>query len=176
MMYADPRGSFAISTLLLTSPVESLVSWGLSEIFGDQIAGGISSIVGGGTVISTGISLCAYILWQAVQSFGKQLCSNFLSCYAKGLFSFIISKVAVIGKSWFFSCEVRSEKVTSRSCCHFVCLCALIASFFNASLQKPLKAQRICHWVRVGSFLVSPPFATAKNGWFPFHKLSTKRI
>jgi len=56
-------------------------------------------------------------------------------------------------------------------------LWALIASFFNARLQKPLKAQRICHWVRAGSFMFSPPFATAKAGdYFPFHKPSTPSI
>jgi len=44
-------------------------------------------------------------------------------------------------------------------------------------LQKPLKAHRICHWVRIGSFMVSPPFATAKAGDdFPFRNPSTPRI
>jgi hypothetical protein len=54
----------------------------------------------------------------------------------------------------------------SRNCRCFVSLWAFIASFFNARLQKPLKAQRICHWVRLGSFMFSPPFAAAKAGDF----------
>lgn len=36
---------------------------GLSEIFGAQIAGGIGSVTGGATAISTGISLCAFGPW-----------------------------------------------------------------------------------------------------------------
>ena len=59
-MYADPSGNFAISTFLITLAISSLVSWGLSEIFGLQIAGGIGSFAGGATAISTGINLCAF--------------------------------------------------------------------------------------------------------------------
>lgn len=36
-MYADPTGHFAISTFLIGLAVSSLVTWGLSEIFGAQI-------------------------------------------------------------------------------------------------------------------------------------------
>ena len=60
VMYADPSGNFAISTFLITLAISSLVSWGLSEIFGLQIAGGIGSFAGGATAISTGINLCAF--------------------------------------------------------------------------------------------------------------------
>lgn len=37
-----------------------MVNWGLSEIFGTQIAGGISSTVSGGTAIYTGIGLLSF--------------------------------------------------------------------------------------------------------------------
>ena len=60
VMYSDGSGHFAISTFLISLAVGSLVSWGLSEIFGVQIAGGIGSVVGGGTAVSTGISLLAF--------------------------------------------------------------------------------------------------------------------
>ena len=40
--------------------------WGVSELFGSQIAGGIGSIGGGATAISTGISLCAFGPWGIV--------------------------------------------------------------------------------------------------------------
>ena len=63
IMYSDPTGHFAISTLLIGFAVSSLVTWGLSEIFGAQIAGGIGSVTGGATTISTGISLCAFGPW-----------------------------------------------------------------------------------------------------------------
>ena len=60
IMYVDPTGHFAISTLLIGLAVTSLVSWGLSEIFGAQIVGGAGSIVNGATAISTGVSLFAF--------------------------------------------------------------------------------------------------------------------
>ena len=60
VMYSDGFGHFAISTFLISLAVGSLISWGVSEIFGAQIAGGIGSVVGGGTAISTGISLLAF--------------------------------------------------------------------------------------------------------------------
>src|SRR5699024_11740655 len=66
---------------------------------------------------------------------------------------------------FFFKAEdgIRDRNVTG------VQTCALPISFFNTLLQKPLKAQRTCHWVRVGS-ICSPPFATAKAGDdFPLH-------
>lgn len=66
VMFIDPSGNFAISTFLISMAVGTLVSWGLSEIFGSQIAGGISSVAGGGTAISTGISLCAFGPWGIV--------------------------------------------------------------------------------------------------------------
>ena len=61
--YCDPSGCFAISTLLIGWAISSLITWGLSEVFGSQIAGGIGSISGGGAAISTGISLCALGPW-----------------------------------------------------------------------------------------------------------------
>ncbi len=57
--YADPSGNSVIASFLIGFAVTSLVGWGLSEIFGAQIAGGISSISGGLAAISTGISLYA---------------------------------------------------------------------------------------------------------------------
>ena len=60
VMYSDGSGHFAISTFLIGLAVSSLIGWGLSEIFGAQIAGGIGSIGSGATAISTGISLCAF--------------------------------------------------------------------------------------------------------------------
>ena len=62
----DLSGNFAISTFLIGLAVTSLVSWGLSKIFGAQIAGGIGSIASGGTAISTGISLMAFGPWGIV--------------------------------------------------------------------------------------------------------------
>ena len=61
--FVDPSGHFAISTFLIGLAASSLVSWGLFELFGAQIAGGIGSIAGGGAAISTGFSLCAFGPW-----------------------------------------------------------------------------------------------------------------
>ena len=58
--YVDPTGHFAIGTFLISLAIGSLVSWGLSEIFGGQIAGGISSVAGGGNAIYTGIGLLSF--------------------------------------------------------------------------------------------------------------------
>ena len=66
VMNIDPSGHFAISTFLISLAIGSLISWGLSEIFGAQIAGGIGSVAGGGTAISTGISLMAFGPWGIV--------------------------------------------------------------------------------------------------------------
>ena len=60
MAYSDPGGNFAISTFLVSLAVSSLVSWGLSEIFGAQLVGGVGSIVNGGSAIATGISLLSF--------------------------------------------------------------------------------------------------------------------
>ena len=60
IMYADPTGHFAISTFLISLAIGTLISWGLSEIFGSQIAGGISSTVSGGAAIYTGIGLLSF--------------------------------------------------------------------------------------------------------------------
>ncbi len=60
VMYADPTGHFAISTFLISLAIGTLISWGLSEIFGSQIAGGISSTVSGGAAIYTGIGLLSF--------------------------------------------------------------------------------------------------------------------
>ena len=64
--YNDPSGNFAIGAFLIGLAVTSLISWGLSEIFGAQITGGIGSVTGGATAISTGISLCAFGPWGIV--------------------------------------------------------------------------------------------------------------
>ena len=67
IMYVDPTGHFAISTLLIGLAVTSLVSWGLSEIFGAQIVGGASSMVNGYGAITTGLGLLSFGLvgWVA---------------------------------------------------------------------------------------------------------------
>lgn len=57
--YADPSGNSVIASLLIGFAISSLIGWGLSQMFGSQIADGIGSISGGATAISTGISLCA---------------------------------------------------------------------------------------------------------------------
>ena len=56
----DPSGNFALSTFLIGVAITSLVSWGLSELFGAQIVGGAGSIVNGISAISTGVSLFAF--------------------------------------------------------------------------------------------------------------------
>ena len=56
----DPSGNFALSTFLIGVAITSLVSWGLSELFGAQIVGGTGSIVNGVSAISTGVSLFAF--------------------------------------------------------------------------------------------------------------------
>ncbi len=58
--FVDPSGCFAISTFLISLVVGSLISWGLSEIFGNQIAGGISSISNGASAIYTGVGLLSF--------------------------------------------------------------------------------------------------------------------
>ena len=60
VMYYDPTGHFAITTFLISLAIGTLISWGLSEIFGSQIAGGISSTVSGGSAIYTGIGLLSF--------------------------------------------------------------------------------------------------------------------
>ena len=60
IMYVDPSGHFAITTFLISLAIGTLISWGLSEIFGSQIAGGISSTVSGGAAIYTGIGLLSF--------------------------------------------------------------------------------------------------------------------
>ena len=59
-MYVDPSGCFAISTFLISLAFGLFVNWGLSEIFGVQIAGGISSAATGGAAIYTGIGLLSF--------------------------------------------------------------------------------------------------------------------
>ena len=66
VMYIDPSGHFSIGAILVSMAIGSLIGWGLTEIFGAQIAGGISSIAGGGTAISTGINLMAFGPWGIV--------------------------------------------------------------------------------------------------------------
>ena len=60
VMYIDPFGHFTITTFLISLAIGVLISWGLSEVFGSQIAGGISSTVSGGTAIYTGIGLLSF--------------------------------------------------------------------------------------------------------------------
>ena len=60
VMYSDPGGNFAISTFLIGLAVSSLVSWGLSKIFGAQLVGGVGAIINGGSAIVTGISLLSF--------------------------------------------------------------------------------------------------------------------
>ena len=64
--YADPSGNSVIASILIGFAVSSLVGWGLSEMFGSQIAGGIGSISGGATAVSTGMNLCAFGPWGIV--------------------------------------------------------------------------------------------------------------
>ena len=64
--YADPSGNSVIASILIGFAISSLVGWGLSAIFGSQIAGGIGSVGGGAAAISTGISLCAFGPWGIV--------------------------------------------------------------------------------------------------------------
>ena len=63
--YYDPSGHSALVALGIFA-LSSLAMWGVSELFGSQIAGGIGSIGGGATAISTGISLCAFGPWGIV--------------------------------------------------------------------------------------------------------------
>ncbi len=56
----DPSGHFAISSFLISLAIGSLISWGLSEIFGNQIAGGISSVSNGAGAIYTGVGLLSF--------------------------------------------------------------------------------------------------------------------
>ena len=63
MNYCDPSGHSVIASILIGFAISSLVGWGLSEIFGSQIASGIGSIGGGAAAISTGINLCAFGPW-----------------------------------------------------------------------------------------------------------------
>ena len=51
-----------------------------------------------------------------------------------------------------------SEKLISCVCRFLISRCALILSFFNVRLQKPVNVQRICHSVRSGSFMVFTSF------------------
>ena len=60
--YYDPSGHSALLALGIFA-LSSLAMWGVSELFGAQIAGGIGSISGGATAISTGISLWAFGPW-----------------------------------------------------------------------------------------------------------------
>ena len=57
---SDPTGHFAISTFLIGLTVTSLISWGLSEIFGAQIVGGVGSIANGISSILSSVSLFAF--------------------------------------------------------------------------------------------------------------------
>ena len=59
IMSVDPSGHSFLATLAIMAAI-SLVTWGLGEIFGHQLVGGVGSISGGATAISTGISLLAF--------------------------------------------------------------------------------------------------------------------
>ena len=56
----DPTGHFTISTFLISLAIGSLICWGVSELLGSQIAGGISSTLNGGNAIYTGIGLLGF--------------------------------------------------------------------------------------------------------------------
>ena len=58
--FIDPSGSFAVSTFLISLAIGSLISWGLSEIFGNQIAGGISSVSNGAGAKYTGVGMLSF--------------------------------------------------------------------------------------------------------------------
>ena len=61
--YVDPSGHSVIASFLIGFAISSLVGWGLSEILGSKIAGGIGSVGGGTAAVSTGINLCAFGPW-----------------------------------------------------------------------------------------------------------------
>ena len=66
VMYSDPSGHIALSTLLIGYAISSFIAWGLSELLGAQMASGIGSISGGGTAVSTGVNLLAFGPWGVV--------------------------------------------------------------------------------------------------------------
>ena len=59
----DPTGHEAISSIIISLAISSLITLILTETFGAHIAGGVGSVAGGVAAISTGISLCAYGKW-----------------------------------------------------------------------------------------------------------------
>ena len=73
IMYCDPSGNFAIGAFLIGLAISSLVGWGLSKIFGSQIAGGIGSIINGGSAIATGLSLFAFGPWGIIAGIGLMI-------------------------------------------------------------------------------------------------------
>ena len=60
VMAIDPTGTLALTSFLISLAIGALINWGLSQILGSQISGGIGSIAGGGAAISTGINLLAF--------------------------------------------------------------------------------------------------------------------
>jgi len=59
IMNVDPSGHSFLATLAIMAAI-SLVTWGLGEVFGHQLIGGVGSISSGATAISTGVSLFAF--------------------------------------------------------------------------------------------------------------------
>ena len=64
--YVDPTGSTALGFLALLA-ISSFASWIITNVFGEDIAGGVSSVINGGTAIYTGSSLLSFgpIGWLA---------------------------------------------------------------------------------------------------------------
>lgn len=59
IMNVDPNGNSFFS-ILLGVGISSLVGWGLSQVLGSQIVGGIGSVINGDEAIATGIGLLAF--------------------------------------------------------------------------------------------------------------------
>lgn len=58
--YCDPSGHSFIASLLIGLAVSSIVGWGISQLLGEQIAGGIGSVSGGVSAFYTGVGLLSF--------------------------------------------------------------------------------------------------------------------
>ncbi|MFA7376183.1 MAG: RHS repeat-associated core domain-containing protein [Acholeplasmataceae bacterium] len=63
VMYSDPSGNFAISTVLIMFAVSAVATWAAGELFGHQLVGGVGSTVNGVGAIGIGVSLMAFGPW-----------------------------------------------------------------------------------------------------------------
>ena len=70
--------------------------WGVSELFGAQIAGGIGSVTGGATAISTGISLCAFGPWGIIAGIGLMIIGGVTVAFAVDVSSFEVVTYSVV--------------------------------------------------------------------------------